>query len=393
VSTTTSTGRSSNPDAALAATEAVTAARATHGEAPSVGFLFVNPRYDFATVLAAAQAVSPATEFLSTQTAGELDRAGLHRDSVLCLMLSTDRAKLVTRAATGLRATPTAVAQAVCAPFAETARAAKAAGLSLSTSVLFADGLATTGEEMVKEVRAQTRSFQQIVGGASADDGAFKASLVGLGAAAFNDGAVGLHVFDRVNWGIGVEHGMTPATARLTATRTHKNVIAEIDSRPAFEVYRDFARARGVSLDEKTAQRFLIAHELGVYFLNQLTHVRAPLSVGPNGELHVIANIPEGAQLCILESGPDSMISAARTAALEAKKNLGPNPVAGVLVFECVCRRMILRARFGEEVQAVAEVFPDVPLAGFVTYGEIARFSGRLDGWHNATVVVAAIPA
>jgi len=38
-------------------------------------------------------------------------------------------------------------------------------------------------------------------------------------------------------------------------------------------------------------------------------------------------------------------------------------------------------------------VFPDVPLAGFVTYGEIARFSGRLDGWHNATVVVAAIPA
>ena len=38
-------------------------------------------------------------------------------------------------------------------------------------------------------------------------------------------------------------------------------------------------------------------------------------------------------------------------------------------------------------------VFPGVPIAGFLTYGEIARYSGRLDGWHNTTAVVTAIPA
>jgi hypothetical protein len=54
---------------------------------------------------------------------------------------------------------------------------------------------------------------------------------------------------------------------------------------------------------------------------------------------------------------------------------------------------MILDGRFGQEIDAVRSVFPDVPVAGLLTYGEIARFKGRLDGWHNATAVVTAIPA
>src|SRR5450432_14739 len=29
----------------------------------------------------------------------------------------------------------------------------------------------------------------------------------------------------------------------------------------------------------------------------------------------------------------------------------------------------------------------------FLTYGEIARYRGRFDGWHNTTAVVTAIPA
>jgi hypothetical protein len=66
---------------------------------------------------------------------------------------------------------------------------------------------------------------------------------------------------------------------------------------------------------------------------------------------------------------------------------------AGVLLFDCVCRGMILKDQFQKEIDAVRAVFPDVPIAGFLTYGEIARFKGRLDGWHNTTTVVAAIPA
>jgi len=34
----------------------------------------------------------------------------------------------------------------------------------------------------------------------------------------------------------------------------------------------------------------------------------------------------------------------------------------------------------------------EVPVAGFLTYGEIASYSGRIESWHNTTAVVLAIP-
>ncbi len=86
------------------------------------------------------------------------------------------------------------------------------------------------------------------------------------------------------------------------------------------------------------------------------------------------------------------MVEAARSAAIEAKEHLGTSEAAGVLLFDCVCRGMILGDGFDREVEAVRSVFGDVPMSGFLTYGEIARYRGRLDGWHNATAVVVAIP-
>ena len=61
--------------------------------------------------------------------------------------------------------------------------------------------------------------------------------------------------------------------------------------------------------------------------------------------------------------------------------------------FDGVCRGMILQDRFQQEIDAVRGVFGDVPIAGVLTYGEIARYGGKLDGWHNTTAVVVAIPA
>jgi hypothetical protein len=54
---------------------------------------------------------------------------------------------------------------------------------------------------------------------------------------------------------------------------------------------------------------------------------------------------------------------------------------------------MILGDGFQREIEAVRSVFGDVPVAGFLTYGEIACYRGRFGGWHNATAVVLAVPA
>ena len=179
----------------------------------------------------------------------------------------------------------------------------------------------------------------------------------------------------------------------MQVTKANGSVLYELDGRPAFDVYKEYAAQKGVALDPKTAGSFMIGNELGVFFLDELHHARAPVSVGSKGELNLVADIEEGASVCILDGEPDSMVQACGRAALEAKNNLKGAKVAGVLVFDCVCRGMILGDKFQREIDAVRKVFPDAPVTGFLTYGEIARFRGRLDGWHNTTTVVTAIPA
>jgi methyl-accepting chemotaxis protein len=96
--------------------------------------------------------------------------------------------------------------------------------------------------------------------------------------------------------------------------------------------------------------------------------------------------------ISILDGEPDSMVSAASSAAEEAREHLEGASAAGVLIFDCVCRGMILKDAFQREIDAVRRCFPQAPIAGFLTYGEIARYTGRLEGWHNTTAVVVAIP-
>lgn len=124
-----------------------------------------------------------------------------------------------------------------------------------------------------------------------------------------------------------------------------------------------------------------------------MTHARAPLFVHPDGSLACAAEVPKGSMVSILAGESRRMIEAARAAATEAHVRLGGAKPAGVLLFDCVCRGMMLGEGFSREIEAVRSVFGNVPILGFLTYGEIARLPRHMDGWHNATVVIAAIPA
>ena len=178
----------------------------------------------------------------------------------------------------------------------------------------------------------------------------------------------------------------------MRVTRAAGNVVFELDGEPAFAIYVRHAAARGIELTLENAAPYLVGNELGIHFFERIIRARAPLAVGADGSLSCAAEIPQGSMVSILDGDHRSMVEAARSAALEARDHLGGAETAGVLLFDCVCRGMILREAFHREIEAVRSVFGDVPTAGFLTYGEIARYRGRLDGWHNATAVVVAIP-
>ena len=387
-------GRSTLGDTRRAVEEAVRmAVKPLAGNAPSFGFLFVAPRHDLGVALGVAEHSAPGATFMGCTTAGEITERGLTRGGVAALVVSSPDTVFELRTEAGVKADPAQAARRLCDGFAAMAKAAAGRGLGASTSIVLTDGLNGAGEELVNQIMAATRPFQQVVGGAAGDDGASNATTVGGGTHAHADGAAVVHTFSRTPWGDGVDHGLKSTTRAMRFTRARRNVVHELDGRPAFEVYREYAQTKGVQLQPDSAGPFLIGNELGILVFDEIKRARAPLSVGPDGSLSCAADIPEGAHVTILDGEPDSMVSAALRAAEEAQRNLRGARASAVLLFDCVCRGMILDRAFGREIEAVQNVFPDVPVAGLLTYGEIARFKGRLDGWHNTTAVVAAIPA
>lgn len=378
-----------------AATEAK---RALDGLPPSYGFVFASPKHDLAASLAQVAEVSGCTDLIGATSAGELSEKGFARGAVAVLLVHAPRSVHQLAFGPRLRGGHAETARELCRDFEQLAATARSRGWPHSTSVILLDGLADTCERALKQVMLETRPFQQVVGGAAGVDLGLNTARVGMRLQASPDAGVALHVFGPTRWGVGIDHGLTPPSPRMsvalkmTVTKMTGNVIEELDGRPAFEAYQRHAKDHDVQLGPENVAQYLITNPLGVYFLDEIRSVRVAGSVTGTGGLVCTAELAEGSLVTILHADPRNLIEAAGRAAQAARKNLDGAAPAAVLLFDCGSRGMALGQSFDREVAAVRDVFPDVPMAGFLTYGEIARFRGRLDPWHNSTAVVVAIP-
>lgn len=385
-------GRAAGPDAQLASAEAMRMAlESLKGASPSFGLVFASPSLSLSVCLRSAAHLSPGAQLLGCTTAGEFSERGLIHGGVAVLLVSTDSPHLA-RTADGVGAAPDAAARSLCEGFHGAAASARQRGFVCSTTLTLIDGLCGTGERLVKSMVENTQALHQVVGGAAGDEGKFAATQVGEPERSGTDRAAALHLFTRSPWGVGIGHGLEPTTEKMRVTRAKANVVHEIDGRPAFAVYEEHARKRGVTLTPSSAGEYLIANELGILVAGKVSRARAPLAVGADGSLTCAAEVPQGAHVAILEGKPEAMVAAARQAAEEALQNLQGHAPAGILLFDCVCRGLILKDGFQREIDAVRGVAGEVPVAGFLTYGEIASYSGRIESWHNTTAVAVAIP-
>jgi len=385
-------GRANGPDAGRAATEAARKAlEGLGGAAPSFGLLFVSPSLSLSECLRGAAQVAKGAKLIGCTTAGEFTEQGLIHGGVAVVLVSTE-SPILSRTSRDVAAGPQQAAKALCDGFHRTAESARQKGYVCSTTLTLVDGLSGAGERFVESIVENTQALHQVVGGAAGDEGKFEATHVGEPERATSDMAAAIHVFTRNPWGVGIGHGLEPTTAKMRVTRAKGNVVHEIDGRPAFDVYQEHASKRGVKLQAASAGEYLIANELGIIVAGKVTRARAPLSVGKDGSLSCAAEVPQGAHVAILDGKPDAMVAAARQAAEEALHNLQGQKPAGVILFDCVCRGLILKDGFSREIAAVREVMGEVPVAGFLTYGEIASYSGRIESWHNTTAVALAIP-
>ncbi|MFO0552528.1 MAG: FIST N-terminal domain-containing protein [Polyangiaceae bacterium] len=266
-------------------------------------------------------------------------------------------------------------------------------GYDHKTGIVLLDPLAGHGEEAALLLAGELGD-SPLVGGAAGDDLAMTKTLVAAAGKVSSDAIVAATIFSRVPLGIGVKHGHTALSQPLKVTRADGSVVLEIDGRPAWEVWLENTRQRAheLGLDaEANAGAYLLRFEAGLRVGHEYK-VRAPLAPKPGGGILFATPLPEGTVFSIMESDASAQVDSAVAAATIARTTLGGREVAGALVFDCICRKLILEDGYGPMLEKVSEALGGAPLAGFETYGEIAMNSGDMSGFHNTTSVVLAFP-
>ncbi|MDX9722768.1 MAG: FIST C-terminal domain-containing protein [Myxococcota bacterium] len=250
------------------------------------------------------------------------------------------------------------------------------------------DPMACSGDALVKSMRGLLQPACQLFGGAAGDGWQLKGPLV-FGQGRAQQGALALLAFNFGTELIGaVRHGWTPIESQThVVTSASGNEVRRIDERPAVDVYSEvLSRHHLLKVGDDPIKVFAL-HSLGMksIFSHEIK-VRTPMRLGPGGSVICAGDIPESTEIFFMKGGNDAMIEAARElcGTVRAAK---ANP-SGAIVVDCAGRYLQLGARYGEQIQAFVGD-RSVPTLGFTSYGEVAKFRGQIEGFHNTTAVMS----
>jgi hypothetical protein len=348
--------------------------------------VFGSPAYDLPELLGWIRARAGEVPLIGCTTAGEIATAGPGTAGVVVVALGGKgfavRTAAATEASRDLRAAGARVAR--CLP--------DRADLPYRVLLLLSDGLAGDQQEIVRGAYGVLGAAVPLVGGCAGDDLRMARTFQLHGDRVLTDSVVAAGIASNAPLGIGVRHGWRRLGEPMLVTASAGNRVYTLDDRPALEVYLEhLGVAEPPRGDREGLARLALTHPLGLSRPSGEAQVR--FIRGGNltdRSLECIAEIPQGALVWIMEGDDRSVLEATDAACGDSLAALDGRPPLGMIAFDCIARRGVLGDEgIKAEIDRLA-AGAGAPVAGFYTYGEIARTRG-LRGFHNQTLVVLAV--
>jgi hypothetical protein len=378
-------GQSSDRDARSAGELA--AAQALIADDARLLLVFCSHSYDLGELLGAINARSGGVPLIGCSTAGEIATDGPGDAGVVVTALGGPGFAATTASAVNasedLRAAGAQVARC----------AAGTNGHPHRVLVLLTDGLAGDQQEIVRGAYGVVGASVPLVGGCAGDALEMRATYQLHDERVLSNAVVGAALSSEAPLGIGVRHGWGRVGEPVVVTRSAENRVYLLNDRPALDVYLEHLDPPSDARSDPAAfTRFALTHPLGLSGRSGEDHVRF---VGEadfeDGSLGFIAEVPQGGLAWFMEGDGGSVLEATGAACDDALALLDGAPPLGLIAFDCIARRGVLGdAGISTEVRRVAQSAGGAPVAGFYTYGEIARTHGQ-SGFHNQTLVVLAV--
>lgn len=376
-----SVGTSDDARAHVAAEAAVTKALA--GRDAALVMLFVAPTYDMQAVATAASAAVHGAPLVGCSSSGEIADGYGGSGRIVAVAIGGD----------GLEA-HTAIGH--LSEGSENAGAAAAQGLlevqqPNRALIMFPDGLAGYHAEVVRGAYSVGGAAVKLVGGCAGDELAMKSTWQIHGDRAYTGTVVGAAIGSAGAIGIGVGHGWRRVGEPMVVTEASGSQVFRIDDEPALDHYLDAIGAPPEAYSDEAAwQIAALNRPLGLP-RPAGDEVRAVLGADYKNRCLLCGDVPQGSMIWRMEGDVQSIQRGTEEAFDQAIEDLQGAPAMGYVAFDCAARRNVLGVDgVRDETAALERRAGGAPVAGFYTYGEVARRVGSR-GVHSATLVLLAL--
>ena len=215
-----------------------------------------------------------------------------------------------------------------------------------------------------------------LVGGlTSASDSSFQQQVAGE---IYEDGLSGVLLSSQITVVSGLTQGCTPLEPRHTITRSEGNIRAEIDGRPALDVFKeDIGEVLAKDLSRVSGYIYaglpIAGSDTGDYLVRNL------IGIDPEEKLLAIGdNLEDDVPVMFCRRDGDTAREDMIRMLTDLKKRAGGD-IKGGVYYTCLGRGRYQFGEDSEELRLIRETLGDFPLVGFFANGEISH--NRLYGY------------
>ncbi len=254
--------------------------------------------------------------------------------------------------------------------------------------LVISDGIKVNGSELVRGMLKRLPKGVQVTGGLSGDGARFQQTVVFVDSPPEEGRIAALGFYgDRLKVGYGSLGGWDPFGPERLITRSSGNVLYELDGQSALGLYKRYLGDAATGLPA-TGLLFPLSLRTGE---NGRGVVRTILAVNEDEQTMTFAgDVPEGAYARLMKANFDRLVDGAHGAAQTSYEAIGSAPPELAILISCVGRKLVLKQRTEEEVEAVRSVLGEqAVLAGFYSYGEICPAAPNAScELHNQTMTI-----
>lgn len=254
---------------------------------------------------------------------------------------------------------------------------------------VLSDGLNVNGTSLVRGLTNKLSNEVAVTGGLTGDQARFKETLVGLDSKPEINKVVAIGFYgSSIKIGYGSMGGWDPFGPERLVTKSKANVLYELDGQSALELYKQYL---GDQAKDLPASGLLFPLSLKLEGKNTGL-VRTILSVNEqDGSMTFAGDIPQNSYVQLMKANFERLIDGASGAAIMSHQALSEATPDLAILISCVGRKLVLKQRVEEEVEAVQEKLgKGAALTGFYSYGEISPVTPteKQCKLHNQTMTI-----